>query len=265
MSSASAPASGFALAQGDYGEFEGAERDRVVFGTYRASGTWSPALVSLLADELLRGGEGTLLDVGANIGLIAIAIAERSRARCLAFEPEPTNFALLARNVARHGLAQRVELHPVALAAQRGEAMLALCEDNSGDHRLLARAPHPGERCIPVRTERLDDVLAGRELPRPWLMKLDTQGAEVRVLRGASATLSQLDALVVEYWPAGLARMGDSAEALAALLSEFRYAALLDQHTARPPLYTTPDLLRALASLSADRSDEGFFDLVLLR
>jgi hypothetical protein len=115
-----------------------------------------------------------------------------------------------------------------------------------------------------VRAQRLDDLLAGRTLPRPWVMKLDTQGAEARVLRGAARTVAELDALVVEYWPAGLLRAGDSAGALHALLAQFPYAALLTS-AARGPLQPTRALLDSLAWVPKDGSDEGFFDLVLTR
>jgi FkbM family methyltransferase len=253
-----------AIAPGDYGEFEGALSDRVVFGSYRANGTWSPALVKLLAG-VLRGG-GTLLDIGANIGLVAIAVAQRSGARCLAFEPEPHNAALLARNVARHGLQDRIELHPVALDERAGAVTLALSADNSGDHRIAgARLAPDTPRCT-VPAARLGDVLAGRTLARPAAMKLDTQGAEARVLRGAGdQVLSQIDVLVVEYWPAGLLRTGDSAALLFEQLARFPYAGLLDPRSPVPQLEPTPSFLPRLAWIPADGSDEGFFDLVLAR
>ena len=271
-------------ATGEYGEFAGEESDRVVFGTYCRTGTWSPQLVSLLAGPLLGARAGTLLDVGANIGLIAIAVAQRSRASCLAFEPAPLNARLLAHNVARHGLCDRIEIHEVALDARPGAVMLELSADNSGDHRIASAtargiAPGSAERegagarlrgpagalsRVRVRAERLDDLLAGRRLARPCILKLDTQGCEARVLRGAARTLAEIDALVVEYWPAGLLRAGDSAEALHGLLGAFPYAAVLGPLGAGA-LQPTPDALASLAWVPTDGSDEGFLDLLLAR
>jgi FkbM family methyltransferase len=252
------------VATGAYGEFEGAADDRVVFGTYRASGTWSPQLVGLLAERLFAGGGGTLIDVGANIGLVAIATLQRTRAQCVAFEPAPDNYARLRRNVERHGLDSRVEAHRIALDAVAGDVELALCAGNSGDHRLAHGSVPTDWPRVRVPAARLDDVIAARALAHPVVMKLDAQGAEVRVLRGAQQTLQHVDALIVEWWPAGLVRMGDSASALYAALGAFPYAALLDQHAPAPhALQRSTQLFESMSWIPADGSDEGFFDLLL--
>jgi FkbM family methyltransferase len=260
------PAREVVVAAGAFGEFEGEAGDAVVFGAYRANGTWSPRLVALIS-QLLGDGPSTLIDVGAHIGLVAIGVAEqRPKAHCIAFEPAPGNFELLGRNVRRHRLQDRFEVHRLALDAESGSALLALCEDNSGDHHLLhAATTTSGERAIEVQTARLDDVLAQRALAHPIVMKLDCQGAEARVLRGARALLEQVDHLVVEWWPAGLVRMGDSAEALHALLATFPYAALLDQERGPTLHKSSAEFLASLAWIPTDGSDPGFFDLLLTR
>lgn len=255
----------FALATGEYGPFEGDDHDRVVFGTYRNTGVWSRSLVSLIADRLFAGGTGTLLDVGANIGLVAVPVADRSAARCIAFEPAPDNCELLRRNVRRHGLEQRVEIHEIALDARAGRVTLALSDDNSGDHRLVPAGASSGQTCIEVEAARLDDLLASHALTRPIVLKIDGQGAEARVLRGARATLERVDFAVVEYWPAGLLRMGDSAQALQELLLDFPHAALLGYHSLDARLPNTATLFAQLAWIPSDGSDEGFFDLLLSR
>ncbi len=255
---------GFALADGDYGPVEGSASDRVVFGTYLRTGTWAPELVALIARELLGGGEGTLIDVGANIGLIAIPVLQRSAARCHAFEPEPTNHALLRRNLQRLGLQSRVRCHRLALDDAAGWVRLSLCADNSGDHRLAHGQRTNSRPTIGVQAAALDDVLAGQALTAPVVMKLDCQGAEARVLSGARRMLDRIDYLVLEYWPAGLLRMGDSVEALQRALRAFPYATLLPPLGRTPPrLQPTDALFASLAWIPRDGSDEGFFDLLL--
>ncbi|MGD8860954.1 MAG: FkbM family methyltransferase [Myxococcales bacterium] len=251
------------LHTGELGPFEGLESDRVVFGTYRRTNRWSPLLVELIAGPLLGGG-GTLLDVGANIGLVTIPVLERTGARALCFEPAPDNHALLQRNLARHGLADRAEVHPVALAETAGQLPLRLSPDNSGDHRL---SPGAGAQAGTVRvpTARLDDVLAGRELPRPVVMKVDTQGAEARVLAGAEQTVAQVDHLIVEYWPAGLRRMGDRVARLHELLRAMPHGVVLQQDRLPRELAPVDEVLQWLSFIPDDGSDEGFFDLLFSR
>lgn len=246
-----------ASASGEYGLFEGIEGDRVVFGRYRSEGTWSPELVRLLSE--LLGTGGTLLDVGANIGLICIPVVERTSAHCLAFEPAPENFACLERNLRVHGLARRVEAHRLALYSESARLPLNMSEDNSGDHHLEPSA----ESSVMVEARPLDGLLAGRQLPAPVVMKLDVQGAELRVLKGAAASLAMVDTLIVEYWPAGLRRMGDSAEQLAELLcGAFGHGARLGAADAHLRLHTAEQVFEDLSWVATDGSDEGFFDLL---
>jgi len=213
---------------------------------------------------MLRGGPGTLIDVGANIGLVAVPVLERTRCSAILFEPEPHNHALLRRNLARHGLDARCEAHALALDARAGKACLALCADNSGDHR-FAHGPADERSVIEVQTARLDDVLGGRRLDAPVVLKIDCQGAEVRVLQGARKSLAHVDYAVVEYWPAGLLRMGDDAIALLQILLDFPYATLLLPGQPLRPLKSSRRLFEQLAWIPIDGSDEGFFDLVLSR
>jgi D-arginine dehydrogenase len=168
-------------ADGDYGIFEGALEDRVVFAHYRRHGRWSPALLSLLTDRLLAGG-GTFIGAGAHIGLVSIPVAQRTRARCLAFEPEPRNFAFLSRNVMRHGLGLRVERHEIALYSSRASITMARSEHNFGDHRVLARDASRHARTVRVRAAPPDQLLSGRRLARLIVLKRS------RISRGSRGT-----------------------------------------------------------------------------
>lgn len=252
------------VADGDYGPFAGNPRDEVVFGGYLRTRTWAPELVRLLSERLLSQG-GTFLDVGANIGLVTVPVLERTSACAIAFEPEPNNFALLRENLARHGLLARALTHACALSDGCGSAELLLSRDNSGDHRLVTGARGSALHRIAVRTETLEALLGTRSLPRPIVMKLDCQGAEVRVLRGAGRFLRQVDSLVLEYWPAGLRRMGDHANDLPALLSCFPWGVYLPGDRPHDSLQPASALFASLSWIATDGSDEGFFDLLFTR
>ncbi len=250
------------LAPGDYGIFEGAEDDAVVFGRYVRDGRWSAGLVELLAGVLAGGG--TLIDVGAHVGLVSIPALQHNGACGFAFEPEPTNFAFLRRNIARHGMSDRLEALPFALDAQAGRVRLALSDDNAGDHRLLRDDAAPGGRkTLVIDARGLDEWFGDRELAAPVVLKLDAQGSEARVLRGGARTLARVDHVLTEFWPAGLARLGDSVETLKSSLADFGWGCVLGE--AAPSLIPTADVFGSLAWILGDGSDEGFFDLWLSR
>ena len=252
-------------ADGDYGVFEGAVEDRVVMDEYCKKGTWAPELVSLIVERLLAGGSGTLIDVGANIGLVCVPVVERTGAIAIALEPEPRNFGLLSRNVARHALSDRIECQELACYSESGQLPLALSPDNLGDHRLQREHGPNTRHVVQVNTCRLDDILRDRALPRPIVLKVDAQGSEVGVFQGAPETLARCDFVVTEYWPAGIVEHGHRAHTLAKIMQGFEYGAVLHVLPLPEPLNTSSYVFQQLAFIADDGSDPGFFDLLFSR
>jgi FkbM family methyltransferase len=253
------------LASGQYGVFEGSPRDRVVLEEYRRLGYWAKDLVDLMVDRLFAGGGGTLIDVGANIGLVCVPVVERTQARAICFEPEPENFAFLQRNVARHGLQARVRTCPLACHDQPGRLPLLLSDDNLGDHRLQRTAAGSDRRAIWVETQRLDDVLCGQELEHPIVMKVDAQGSEVGVFAGAEETLARTDFLITEYWPRGIVDHGDDAHSFERFMRRFPFGAVLHVLPLPEPLHSSDYVFQQLSWIANDGSDPGFFDLMFAR
>lgn len=161
-------------------------------------------------------GTGTLLDVGANIGMICIALLLQGNfERAVAVEPSPRNLRLLHRNVVQNGLGERVLRLPYALSAADGELELELSEYNSGDNRIRhtsAGGAWGEDRRevvrVPVRT--LDGALAehGVDPAAVRLAWVDIQGHEGFFLDGARATLGAGVPVVSEFWPYGIERSG---------------------------------------------------------
>lgn len=172
---------------------------------------------------LARDGRGTLLDVGANIGMICIALLKHGWfARAVAFEPSPDNLRLLERNVIQNGCLHRIHRLPYALSAADGELDLELSEYNSGDNRIRTTgaggpdasaggAWHEERRRVvrvPVRT--LDGALTeagvdGSDVRLAWV---DIQGHEGWFLDGGRTTLGRGVPVVCEFWPYGIERSG---------------------------------------------------------
>src|SRR5207247_124015 len=121
---------------------------------------------------------------------------------------EPENFARLNRMIAKHGLSSVVETIQAVAAEQEGELKLELNSMHPADHKIATTG-------IAVTAHTIDDLLAKRNCPAVSLIKIDVQGAEERVLRGATRTLEKSHpALFIEIDDRALAAMGSSADRL---------------------------------------------------
>ena len=161
---------------------------------------------------------GVFLDVGAYFGWYALNVArERPRARVIAFEPVPSSQALLEENRARNRL-PNVRLARSAVGAAVGEAEMELPPSANGGSAHFAAGDGVAERTrVPVTT--LDAAVEEQSLLRVDFVKIDVEGAEMEVLRGAAETLRRhRPRLLVELNPTALrARGADPAELLALL------------------------------------------------
>jgi FkbM family methyltransferase len=153
------------------------------------TGLHEPAVQRALTD-LLRPGM-TFWDVGAHVGFFTVLGARLvgNQGQVHAFEPVEQNRARLEAAVERNGCAN-VTVHPVALSAEAGQAVLH-------EHESSAMWSLAGEgEGETIRTETLDSL----GLPPPDLVKIDAEGVEVEVLRGGSELLSgPRPALLVEF------------------------------------------------------------------
>lgn len=187
--------------------------DPVITPIIRAHGTWEPELSAELR-SLLRPGM-TAVDVGGNIGYMALMMAERVGPSGLVFavEPDPGNAAVLRQNAARSRGA-RVEVIEAAAWSEATTLDLGLATANTGDHRV--GLVEDGRETVPVRAVRLDDVLP----ERVDLILMDAQASEHVALRGARRLLERARPLVfVEFWPQGLREAGADP---VAVLGEYR-------------------------------------------
>lgn len=145
----------------------------------------------------------TVLDVGANRGQFALVAARRwPRARTICFEPLPDARRRLDAIASR---LPRASVRAVALAEAPGEVLmhLARADDSSSLLPISARQTElfPGTDevgVLRVRAARLDAEVGPEDLVGPVLLKIDVQGGELGVLRGAVGVLGAVDVVLVE-------------------------------------------------------------------
>lgn len=174
------------------------------------------ATLSLLP-VALAGGRSAI-DVGANVGDILEAVVRAAPdAHHVAFEPIPELAADLARRF------PQVELHEVACSDEPGRTEFTVVVDAPALSGLRQRedlGAYAGNvRKIEVQLERLDDVI-DPELA-VGLVKVDVEGAEVKVLRGAQQLLRRhRPAVVFEHGSGGADLYGSTSAELYDLLDD---------------------------------------------
>jgi FkbM family methyltransferase len=176
-----------------FGIIEVPAPDRYIRPAIEVTGEYSGDEFDLY-QAMLRAGD-VAVDVGANIGVFSIAMGQAvgKTGRVLAFEPQPLIFGTLTRNLARHGL-ERVEVQRAIVSDVEGAGQFA-------DVRTLPEGRKVNFGTISVTSRILPEyggmsptpvvTLDRLELVRCDLIKIDVEGAEEAVLRGAVATIAR--------------------------------------------------------------------------
>lgn len=230
--------------------------------------TLDPAVAGLDRDLLLDGirepiatghlmrllrPEDVVLEVGANIGYYALIEARLCR-QVYAVEPHPENFQRLNANVRLNGYTN-IETENLAFGDATGTVPMR-CSGHSNWH--TCRGAVAGADTIDVPCARIDDFVAGR-LP-PTVIKMDVEGFEFTVLRGAMRTLAAVRCVFLELH--GDILGSEEIRAVIDLLTGAGLEASLIAQYDRPGLarLAPPEHLDAIY-----RGDRGTYELFLTR
>jgi len=157
-------------------------------------GEFEPAMVRLF--QCFADDGKVAFDIGANIGCTAVLFSDCFR-QVHAFEPSPSTFAYLQRNVGRNAGAN-VALHNLGLGAEAGSSTITFAPNNrSGafvSDREKANSDHRSEQ---IEISTLDQMAASLELQALDFIKIDVEGFEGHVLRGGQQTLQRFRPVVV--------------------------------------------------------------------
>ena len=165
--------------------------------------------------RLLRPGD-IFIDVGANIGTYTLWAADLG-AQPIAIEPDPAARALLTENLRINGY--RAEVLPVAVGAEQG--VMGFTVDLDGANHLLADKP-TSSSARTVQVALLDDIIGDRTIAG---VKIDVEGAESLVLRGAQRALEErrIACLQLEWNEMSSYVLGDDRQSVVELLHSLGY------------------------------------------
>jgi len=178
-----------------------------------SDGAWEE--MRFVLRELVAPGD-VVFDCGAHHGTTAVLFALRAgqTGQVTAFEPHPGNVRIIEENLRLNGLST-VRIEPKAIGARPQTVRL---RDRSNAAVAFASRP----RGFPVEMTTLDAYAAAAGV-RPTFVKIDVEGYEADVLKGATAVLAGLPKLSIELHPRALPRYGSTFERLLDLLPIGRY------------------------------------------
>lgn len=163
-----------------------------IYTTILREGSWEPQIVEACLCAV-RSGD-TFVDVGANAGYMTLEVArQRPDARIAAFEPQP-QLALLTAVSARLSGFSHVDVYELAIGAEDGAIKLFV-----PPHAVHASVARAGEDCKQLLCQQrtIDTLLATNTIPSPDVMKIDVEGAEWAVLRGAEQTIREAQPVMI--------------------------------------------------------------------
>ena len=188
-----------------------------------------------------HGGSGALFDIGANVGLYSVYYARTQPGTVYAFEPSVLNLGLLAKNISANEVAGRIVIVPNPLTSENMVAAfhLTMLDEGGAMSTFGEELGHDG---TPIQARMdyqttgvsLDFLLASGIVPEPpAMMKIDVDGIEHLILRGARETLREptLRTVLIEVND-GFALLANEVAALLGEagfeLKERRHAAMFD-------------------------------------
>ncbi len=192
------------------------------------NGEWQPEVWESLSLALPKGA--VFLDVGAHIGTFTLKAARKvgPDGKVLAFEPNPETATLLRDNLAANHL-ENVVVEAIACTDKDQQLTLyAAPINNTGASSLSETNAEYGDstalKPFQVRGRPIDDVVKELNLSRVDAIKIDVEGAELQVLRGAVETLKRFHPkIVLEMVPEQLASFHTTPEEVAALIRSTGY------------------------------------------
>lgn len=203
----------------------------------------------------LREGDN-VMDIGANVGIYTVMLSRAvgEKGSVTAFEPDPHTMSRLREQVS-HARLSNVSLHECAVSDKSGE--LTFSSADSAAMRHISRPAESAALGITVRCASLDDF-------EPWqtfdLVKLDIEGAEPLVFKGAAQRFLEFPPDVMLFEVSGLSRLyGYETEAVIELLGGYGYkTAIYDVsnralHWTREPWKTGDTNLLAIHSTAIQK------------
>ncbi|HLP54993.1 MAG TPA: FkbM family methyltransferase [Fluviicola sp.] len=172
--------------------------------------------------SLLKDGKGDVLDIGANLGIMTVHLANHlPNSTIHAFEPMPTNASILKRIIAKFNL-NKAKIHEVALGDDSGTVKMVLPVNGSTVMQGLSHVKHESitewneGKEVDVKLDKLDNIINGQVVQG---IKIDVENFEYFALKGGTRIISTHHPIIyAELWD------NENRKQCFDLLSSFNYS-----------------------------------------
>jgi len=185
-----------------------------------------------IIDEYIQEGM-VVVDVGAHIGLLSAVIAKKLKAsgNVYSFEPTPSTFLVLRNTIKINGLENSIRPVQAALSNKSGKTIFYISNNTVDNSNSLVnnRRSDRKEEAVDVVLYSLDDFLKQENVRRLDFIKIDAEGAELQVLRGAQQSIANYHPLIIlAIHPQSIKNFGDSLEEIWDFIHSNKYNAHLE-------------------------------------
>lgn len=182
--------------------------------------------MSKMAKDLC-GPNPVIFDVGANIGLSALAFSRIDGALIYGFEPAPSTFGFFEENIRANNIKN---ITPVNLGLSDSKTLMLIgpaeVNNDSGCFTVHVNQNDPTIRKLlqEAHFDTLDNYVADNNVQRINYIKVDVEGHEVNFLKGAIATIKRLKPIIqLEYYFCSQQMANKTPDDLLSLLHEINY------------------------------------------
>jgi FkbM family methyltransferase len=155
---------------------------------------YEKSLVEAITKELGGISIPVFLDIGTNIGLISLSLIKAvPNIQIIGFEPSPIPYKSFFTTIFANKLDRQIQLYNKALSDTSGMVNFSVHSDrdSSGDGLFdTGRAETIGQY-ISIESTTLDELWKNVPIPNASVIKIDTEGSELKVIRGAAKYIKQ--------------------------------------------------------------------------
>ncbi len=173
----------------------------------------------------------TCIDVGAHIGLYSVFMQKLSGGQVYSFEPAPSSILVLEKTISLNMAENKIEIISAAVSDKTGSALLRMdSHPASVSNSLVTYNRTVDLLSYEVKMVCLDDFITEKKLSIDFI-KIDAEGVELSVLKGAVNTLSkQRPAMTLAMHPTAIAAQNENNEMIWDFLETLNYSIEFDSN-----------------------------------